>query len=230
MYQFTGKQIAILVVCLAVLGFLTFSAGVFAGLGLAMPTREEVALLKSGKLPAVATGAPPKLPAAVPGVAALGSKLPLAAAATAALQPAPAATPAAPAPAAAAPVSESPAQVPAPAAPAPQAPNEAPPAAPATSAAAPPAPAPVANAAPAEPEFALQVGSFRDLNHAKQMQADLKDRGYSTSILTALDADQREWHVVRIDGFKTLASASQAAAQFIGKERIPAVVRRSKAL
>lgn len=224
MYQFTSKQIAILVICLAVLGFLTFSAGVLAGLGLAMPTREEVALLKGGKLPTVATGAPPKLPAEIPGVAALGAKLPAVAAVTAAAQPLPAAVPQTPP--AAAPVAESPAPAPAVSAPAPV---SAPAAQPASE---PPAaaPAPAANSASAESDFALQLGSFRDLNHAKQMQADLKDRGYNTSILTALDSDQREWHVVRIDGFKTLASASQAAAQFIGKERIPAVVRRSKAL
>lgn len=228
MYQFTGKQILILIVCLAVLGFLTFSAGVLAGLGMAMPTRAELALLKTGKPLAVATGAPPKLPAAVPKVAELESKLPAVAAAGAANQPAPAAVPAPPA-AAAPPVVEPPAPAAVASSPAAQAANEAPAAAPAIAPAAAPA-APAASAPPAAPEFALQLGSFRDLNNAKQMQAELKDRGYNTSILTALDADQREWHVVRMDGFKTLASASQAAAQFIDKERIPAVIRRAKAL
>ena len=214
MYQFSKKHLFVLVICLAVLGFLTFSAGVVTGIGLAMPTREEIALLKAAKpANAVAAAGPLHLPAAVPALA-----LPS--------HPAP---PALPAPAPPAKVDQA--------------------AAPAAMAAAEPAAAaqasrevPVAVVAPAaapagkvaqadsQDEFALQLGSFRDLNHAKQLQSDLKDRGYSTSILTALDADQREWHVVRIEGYKTLASASQAAADFIGKERIPAVVRRSKAL
>jgi cell division septation protein DedD len=219
-YQFTRNQILTLVVCLAVLGFLTFSAGVIAGLGLAMPTRQELAMLKAGKPPAIPSGAPPQLPATPAAVGALATKLTAPALpAASAEQPAPAAAPAA----TAAP----------PPAPAPQPSNETAAVAPApapTPAPAAVAPASAPAAAQTDTEFALQLGSFRDLNHAKQLQTEMKDRGYNTSILTALDADQREWHVVRIDGFKTLAGASQAAAEFIGKERIPAVVRRAKTL
>jgi len=211
-YEFSGKRLYVLLACLAVLGLLTFSAGVVTGIGLAMPTREEVALLKSAK-PSnpVAAGVPPHLPAvpalALPAV----PKPPALAAVSPAQQPVAA-----------------PAQTPTPPEPAPNPP--------AHEAAAPPAPAaaPVAAANPAQPDnqpaFALQLGSFRDLNHAKQLQTDLKAQGYNTSILTALDSNQREWHIVRIEGFKTLASASQAAADFIGKERMPALVRRAKAL
>jgi len=209
MYQFSKKHLLVLAISLAVLGFLTFSAGVVTGIGLAMPTREEVALLKAAKpATAVAAAVPPHVPAAVPALAL--PSLPVPPAAT------PPAKPDRPAAPAAMPAAEPVAT---------QASREAP-------AAAPAAAAPAGKPAPADSqnEFALQLGSFRDLNHAKQLQSDMKDRGYSTSILTALDADQREWHVVRIEGYKTLASASQAAADFIGKERIPAVVRRSKAL
>jgi len=209
MYQFSKKHLLVLAISLAVLGFLTFSAGVVTGIGLAMPTREEVALLKAAKpATAVAAAVPPHVPEAVPALAL--PSLPVPPAAT------PPAKPDRPAAPAAMPAAEPVAT---------QASREAP-------AAAPAAAAPAGKPAPADSqnEFALQLGSFRDLNHAKQLQSDMKDRGYSTSILTALDADQREWHVVRIEGYKTLASASQAAADFIGKERIPAVVRRSKAL
>ncbi len=78
--------------------------------------------------------------------------------------------------------------------------------------------------------FALQVGSFLDPKNARQLQADLKDRGYNTSVITALDADQREWHLVRMGAYKTLESAAKAAADFSGKERINALVRRANAL
>lgn len=214
MYQFSSKRLFVLLICFVALGTLTFTAGLLTGLGLAMPTREEIAMLKASKAPklAVAEGPPhlPSAPVAVPPHL-------------------PAAVPQAAAPA---PPKTEPAVPPAvqPASPAAQNPV----AAPASEPAAPPvvvAPAPtMAASQPEQNVFSLQLGSFRDLNHAKQLQSDMKDRGYATSILTALDSDQREWHVVRIDGFKTLASASQAAAEFIGKERIPAVVRRSKSL
>jgi len=219
MYQFSSKQLFVLLICTVALGVLTFSAGVITGLGLAMPTREEVAMLKGAKAPklAVAAGAL-HLPAAVPPVAppAVPQTVPQAASAVLP-KPAAAVPQAAPAHAEQAP------QAPQPAAPPAQAPAAA------TAATAAPAPA-MADSQTDQNAFALQLGSFRDMDHAKKFQTELKDRGYSTSILTALDPDQREWHLVRIEGFQTLASASQAAARFIDKERMPAVVRRSKTL
>jgi cell division protein FtsN len=78
--------------------------------------------------------------------------------------------------------------------------------------------------------FALQLGSFLDPKNARQLQAELKDRGYNSSIVTALDSEQREWHVVRMGSYKTLESAAQAAADFSGKERINALVRHANTL
>ena len=106
--------------------------------------------------------------------------------------------------------------------------------------AAPPAPqaatrqtGPAASAAVSPDErdaFSLQLGAFRDAKNAHQMQSDLKERGYSANIFSALDSEQREWHTVRIGGFDALASASRAAIDFTGKERIQGLVRRSNAL
>lgn len=209
MYQFNSKRLFVLLMCVLALVVVTFTAGVVTGLGIAMPTREEIALLKSAHAPKLAVaGEPPHPPAAIPAVAVPTLAVPTVAVAAAAAIPAqPPAEPA---------KTETPEQ---------------------TVAAAPaPTPAPAARIAPAaapEPNenfFALQLGSFRDLNHAKELQTEMKDRGYVASIMTALDSDQREWHVVRIEGFKTLASASQAAQELINKERVPAVVRRSKSL
>lgn len=104
-------------------------------------------------------------------------------------------------------------------------------------AAAPPAPAvlsPLQAAAQAtstaDDVFALQLGSFLKPENAKQLQAELKDKGYAATIFRSTDADQRTWHTVRISGFKTLVAASQAAADFSAKERIQALVRRSDSL
>lgn len=210
MYQFTRQRLVIFVACLAVLGFLTYAAGVVTGIGLVMPTKEEIAMLKAAKPADTVAAAPVHLPAtpAIPPVAQAAAH-PVAAA--------PAAAPLAQ------PQAQAPAAVPAEAAAAPVAP---PPDAPARIA---PSPS-LAAKANSDDGFSLQLGSFHDANNAKQLQTDLKDRGYNTSILTALDSDQREWHVVRIDGFKTLDSAAKAAADFTGKERMPALVRRSNGL
>jgi cell division septation protein DedD len=199
-YHFDRKQLVILVVCLGLVIVFTYAAGVVTGVAMVIPTREELALLKAGRPASSATLAQAHLPGAVPAPALPVTPVPQPAAATRATEPA---------------------SIPAPGAPAT-------PAAPPT---APPAPAVAAAAPPDDTDgFSLQVGSFREPKNARQLQNDLKERGYATSVLTALDAEQREWHVVRIDGYKTLASAARAAADFSGKERIQALVRRSNSL
>lgn len=78
--------------------------------------------------------------------------------------------------------------------------------------------------------YSLQLGAFLDAKVARQLQTDLRERGYRAEIYTAVDSEQREWHAVRIGGFPTLAGASAAAATFTSRERIQALVRRSNAL
>jgi cell division septation protein DedD len=214
--HFDRKRTVVLGVGLALTGVLTFAAGMVTGIVLWTPTREEIAILNSAskaKTPAAA----PKLPA-VPTLALLPGAVKAEGAAASAPTPAPAAQ-AAPPPAPAS--SEPPAAPPASATPAPAASTSL-----AESA---PAPAPIQSAG-AQDAFSLQLGSFRDAKNAKQLQNDLKERGYAASIFTAMDSEQREWHVVRIGGFKTLSSAAQAAATFNSKERIQALIRRSDAL
>lgn len=215
--HFDRKRILVLSIGLGVTGILIFSAGLVTGIILWTPTREEIAALKDAK-PAEAVKKP-----AVPTLASLASaaKQDVKTAAPPPQPPAvpsPSEVPAAPVQPAAAPSADSPV----PPAPAPSA------AAPA----APPAPS-ASNGTPLNADaqdFSLQLGSFLDAKNAKQLQTDLKERGYAASIFTAMDSEQREWHVVRIGGYKTLASAAQAAANFSNKERIQALVRRSDAL
>lgn len=212
-FNFTPGRFMILGLCLCLLVGLSFAAGLVAGIGLWMPTRTEIAALQAEgkKGEAVASVKPP---AAIP---VLGH----------AAQPEAAVPVHAPAPAAAPPAT----------APETHAPSVAPPPQPAAAAQAspPPQPAPSAQApAPAEAEhdaFSLQVGSFLDAKNARLLQTDLKERGYAdANVMTRLDSEQREWHVVRVGSYKTLAKASQAAVDFSSKERIQAVVRRSNSL
>ena len=93
-----------------------------------------------------------------------------------------------------------------------------------------PPPAPVAAEDPKADLFSVQFGCFPDAKDAKQLQADLKERGYATKVITSTDADQREWHLVRQPGYNTLTSATQAASAFRNKEHLPVLVRPSNSL
>jgi len=120
MYQFTRQRLVIFVACLAVLGFLTYAAGVVTGIGLVMPTKEEIAMLKAAKPADTVAASPVHLPAtpAIPLVAqAAAHPVPAApATAPAAVPPpaqpqAPAAVPAEAAPAPVAPLPDAPRRV-----------------------------------------------------------------------------------------------------------------------
>lgn len=81
--------------------------------------------------------------------------------------------------------------------------------------------------AAAEPSaFVLQVGSFRDVKNAQQLQSDLKAKGYPATVFNALDSDQRMWHVVRIGRYQDLASAADDAAKIGDKEQLQALIKR----
>jgi cell division septation protein DedD len=74
--------------------------------------------------------------------------------------------------------------------------------------------------------FVLQVGSFRDVKNAQQLQSDLKAKGYPATVFNALDSDQRMWHVVRIGRYQDLASAADDAAKIGDKEQLQALIKR----
>jgi len=90
-----------------------------------------------------------------------------------------------------------------------------------------------AETAPAAGElsaFVLQVGSFRDVKNAQQLQSDLKAKGYPATVFNALDSDQRMWHVVRIGRYQDLASAADDAAKIGDKEQLQALIKRGDRL
>jgi cell division septation protein DedD len=86
-------------------------------------------------------------------------------------------------------------------------------------------------AIPAEKDvFSLQIGAYPDAKAAREMQTELRERGYPAAIFTGVDTERKEWHTVRIGGFATLSKASAAAAAFTGKERLQALIRPSDSL
>jgi len=101
------------------------------------------------------------------------------------------------------------------------------------------APAPAAAAAPVveaeappppPPDYCLQLGAFTDLKKAQQLQATLKDRGYTAIIFEGIDTGYRPLHAVRISKFTDIDSATKAASDFTAKERLQAIVRPSDQL
>jgi cell division protein FtsN len=78
--------------------------------------------------------------------------------------------------------------------------------------------------------FSLQIGAYPDAKAARELQTDLRERGYPAAIFTGVDSERKEWHAVRIGGFATLGKASAAAAAFTGKERLQALIRPSDTL
>jgi sporulation related protein len=102
------------------------------------------------------------------------------------------------------------------------------------------APTPAATPAPAQveaeapppppPDYCLQLGAFTDLKKAQQLQANLKDRGYTAIIFEGIDTGYRPLHAVRISKFTDIDSATKAAADFTAKERLQAIVRPSDQL
>jgi cell division protein FtsN len=213
-FSFDRKRLILVVAGLLFAGVLTFCCGMITGIGLWMPAQKELSRFRDkpkapGQLTSAPTGVklPEIKPPEVPGTAALTSALKAQTATT------PVIAPATPSPNTVAPA---PAQGAAAAAPA-----DAQPVAAATPAAAPD---------PVDQPFVLQLGAFREQKNAKQLQADLKLKGYPTTICNMVDEDQRTWHMVRFGGYKDLSAASHAASDFTGKEGIQALVRRSDSL
>jgi hypothetical protein len=212
-FSFDKKRLIAIFLGMFLIGILTFSCGLVTGLGLGIPiqakiaarnkslTDEKVGMAKN----AVKDLKDLKAPEApkLPEVPKLPEGLPLTlpAASASAAKPAPAATS---------------------------------PAAPVVAEAALPGAAPASGASAPGPDsqpYILQVGAFRDQKYAKQLQADLTKKGYSTVIFNLVDKeDGKTWHLVRMGGYKNMDAAASAASNFIGKEGIPAFIRRADSL
>ena len=76
-------------------------------------------------------------------------------------------------------------------------------------------------------EYCLQLGAFTNLKLAQQLQATLKDKGYTTVIFEGVDVGYKRWHAVRMSKFPDVDSATKAAADFTAKEKLQAIVRPS---
>lgn len=82
-------------------------------------------------------------------------------------------------------------------------------------------------AAPVPVDYCLQIGAFTNPKLAQQLQATLKEKGYTATIFEGLDVGYKKWHAVRISTYPDIDSATKAAAEFNSKEGLEAIVRPS---
>jgi len=193
-------------------GVLMFAAGILIGLALTAPSRSELAMLRAQNVAqqaAVKAAAqpPPVQPPIQPAAQTLAAVAPPQVQAQAALAPPPVMAPTVVIPA----VQTA--------------------AAPTVTAADFSSASGLGTAIPAEKDvFSLQIGAYPDAKAARELQTDLRERGYPAAIFSGVDSERKEWHAVRIGGFATLGKASAAAAAFTGKERLQALIRPSDTL
>jgi cell division protein FtsN len=220
-FSFTKTRFFLIVFMFLLAAILIFVGGVATGKRMASSDDEAVAESPSGsgsKLNAKQLASAKSL-VKVPAIPAVPGQ--------AVLKTATATAPAAAAPTATPPVTIPPADSPQPVA------GQTAPAAPAAGAEATPlvpVAVAVAVANPADRPYVLQVGAFRDTKPAKDLQADLLKKGYSTTIYNMVDEDLRNWHMVRFGGYKDVSTASKAASDFTAKEGVQALVKRFDAL
>lgn len=90
------------------------------------------------------------------------------------------------------------------------------------------------NVTPAQPgsegPFSVQVSSFRNLPHAQNFAAQLRQRGHRAFVAApATDPNHNVWHRVRIGPFASQREANAFRATFEQREHLPTIVVRREA-
>src|SRR5687768_2758925 len=67
--------------------------------------------------------------------------------------------------------------------------------------------------------FAVQVGGYQEEKGARRLAEELEHKGYTPSIFSGRDAENKLWFAVRIGAYATAKDASHAAANFTTQEK-----------
>ncbi len=73
--------------------------------------------------------------------------------------------------------------------------------------------------------YAVQVGDYQEEKAARRLAADLENKGYTPSIFSGRDAENRLWYAVRLGTYAGAKDATAAAANFAKQEKLKASVR-----
>lgn len=84
--------------------------------------------------------------------------------------------------------------------------------------------------APDKPTFSVQVGAFQVEANAKNLLAELAQKGYDPVIVSVLDYGNNLWHSVRIRENAAPEDAYQAASDYRDREGKPAIVTKTGSL
>ncbi len=83
---------------------------------------------------------------------------------------------------------------------------------------------------PDRPTFSVQVGAFQVKANAKNLLAELAQKGYNPTIVSIIDYSNNLWHTVRIQENAAPEDAYQAASDYRDREGKPAIVTKTGSL
>jgi cell division protein FtsN len=83
---------------------------------------------------------------------------------------------------------------------------------------------------PDRPTFSVQVGAFQVKANAKNLLAELAQKGYNPIIVNIIDYRNNLWHTVRIRENAAPEDAYQAASDYRDREGKPAIVTKTGSL
>jgi cell division septation protein DedD len=73
--------------------------------------------------------------------------------------------------------------------------------------------------------YSVQVGDYQEEKSARRLAEELERKGYTPSIFSGRDAENRVWFAVRVGAYAGAKDASQAAANITKQEKLKATVR-----
>lgn len=76
--------------------------------------------------------------------------------------------------------------------------------------------------------YYVQVASFRDRKRAEELAGQLKEKGYSSEVVSAVVAGKGIWHRVLIGPFEDKSEAREVAAEVEAKEKLQPIIREKQ--
>jgi DedD protein len=74
------------------------------------------------------------------------------------------------------------------------------------------------------PVYYVQVASFRDMERAKKLAGQLKVKGYSPEVVSAVIPGKGIWHRILIGPFEDKGEAREVAAVVAAKEKLQPII------
>ena len=76
--------------------------------------------------------------------------------------------------------------------------------------------------------YYVQVASFRDMERAKKFAGQMKGKGYSLGVVSAVVPEKGIWHRVLLGPFENKGAAREVAAAVAAKEKLQSIIRETR--